>query len=322
MSNNVSVILVGAGYMGKEYGKVLKNLGISFNVVCRSETSAIKYNDELGVMPIYGGIKKAFSELKNVPKSAIVAVNVESLSSAVCFLIENGVKEILVEKPAGLNRSEIEKIFYLSQERDVQVYVAYNRRFYASTEEAIRIINEDGGVSSFSFEFTEWGFKIEKTAHPPVVKEEWLLANSSHVIDLAFFLGGNPTELCAYSSGSLPWHGRASKYSGAGITDKGVTFSYQANWDAPGRWAVEILTSEHRLYLKPMEKLFIQNKGSIAVEEMNIDDKIDVEFKPGLYKQTKAFLSNEKDLRLLSIEEQLSHMDIYEKIEGLVKRGV
>ena len=317
MSNNVSVLLVGAGYMGKEYGKVIKSLGIPFQVVCRTEASAIRYNEEIGVKSLYGGIAKVISELSDIPDSAIVAVNVESLASTVCCLLENGVKEILVEKPAGLNRIEIEKVLNKCHSKEAKVYVAYNRRFYASTEKAMQMINEDGGVSSFNFEFTEWGFKIEKTGHIPAVKEEWLLANSSHVIDLAFFLGGYPKEMSSYSSGSLPWHSRASQYSGAGITDNGTTFSYQANWDAPGRWAVEVLTKEHRLYLKPMEKLYIQNRGSVAVEEVLIDDKLDVEFKPGLYKQTKAFLSHEKDPRLLTIEEQLNHMRIFEKIEGL-----
>ena len=317
MSDNLNVLLVGAGYMGKEYGKVLKYLDIPFQVVCRTEASAIKYNEEIGVMPLYGGIAKVISELSYTPNSAIVAVNVESLSSTVCCLIEKGVKEVLVEKPAGLNRTEIEKVLNNCRSKEAQVYVAYNRRFYASTEKAMQIINEDGGVSSFNFEFTEWGFKIEKTGHIPAVKEEWLLANSSHVIDLAFFLGGYPKAMCSYHSGSLQWHSRASKYSGAGITDNGTTFSYQANWDAPGRWAIELLTKEHRLYLKPMEKLYIQNRGSVAVEEVPIDDNLDVDFKPGLYKQTKAFLSSEKDPRLLTIEEQVNHMRIYEMIEGL-----
>ncbi len=318
MSNNVSVLLIGAGYMGKEYGKVLKSLGIPFKVVCRSKASAEKYKNDIGVMPFYGGIDKAFSELDEIPNYAIVAVNVESLSKTVCSIIEYGIKNVLVEKPAGLNRAEIEEVLYVSQSRGAQVYVAYNRRFYAATEKAMQIISEDGGVSSFNFEFTEWGFKIEKTAHAPAVKEEWLLANSSHVIDLAFFLGGYPKEMCSYSGGSLQWHSRASKYSGAGITDQGVTFSYQANWDAPGRWAVEVLTSEHRLYLKPMEKLFIQNKGSVQVEEVPIDDRVDVDFKPGLFKQTEAFLSQEIDTRLITIEEQMNHMQIYEKIEGMI----
>ena len=56
-------------------------------------------------------------------------------------------------------------------------------------------------------------------------------------------------------------------------------FSYQANWNAPGRWGIEILTSQHRLYLRPMEKLQIQNTGSVDISEVEIDDQLDKEFK-------------------------------------------
>lgn len=316
MSNNLNVLLVGAGYMGKEYGKVLNALNVSYSVVCRSDTSANKFNEELGVMPISGGVENALKQINGKPDMAIVAVNVEFLSSTVIALLNYGIKEVLVEKPAGLNRSEMQIIYETSKSMNAKVYVAYNRRFYASTEKALEIISEDGGVSSFNFEFTEWGFKIEKTSHAPAVKEEWLLANSTHVIDLAFFLGGYPKEMCTFKSGSLNWHSKASKYAGAGVTDKGVLFSYQANWDAPGRWAVEVLTKEHRLYFRPMEKLAIQKKGSVDVEDVEINDQLDIDFKPGLYKQVEAFLSYEKDDRLLTIEEQINHMDFYEKIES------
>lgn len=318
MSDNLNVLLLGAGNMGKEYGKVLNNLGVLYSVVCRSDKSAIEFNEELGVMPTSGGLRHFFKRMKEIPDAAIVAVNVEFLSSTVIELLNHGVKKILVEKPAGLNKDEISEVYEISKNMGANVYVAYNRRFYASTEKALEIISADGGVSSFNFEFTEWAFQIEKTSHAPKVKEEWLLANSTHVIDLAFFLGGYPKELCSFNSGSLDWHSRASKYAGAGVTDKGILFSYHANWDAPGRWVVEILTNDHRLYFKPMEKLAIQNKGSLTIEDVEIDDQYDIEFKPGLYKQVEAFLYDKNNHKLVSIGEQLSHMAFYEKIDGIM----
>lgn len=317
MSNNLKVLLVGAGYMGKEYGKVLNALNVSYSVVCRSEDSASKFNEELGIMPLSGGVENLLKQMNEMPDAAIVAVNVEFLSSTVISLLNYGIKEILVEKPAGLNKSELLRVFETSSARGAKVHVAYNRRFYSSTEKALEIISDDGGVSSFHFEFTEWAFQIEKTSHPPEVKEEWLLANSTHVIDLAFFLGGYPKEMCSFSSGKLDWHSRASKYAGAGVTDNDVLFSYQANWDAPGRWAVEILTKNHRLYFKPMEKLIIQNKGSVEVNNVEFDDSLDIEFKPGLYKQVEAFLFKKDYDKLLSIEDQINHIDFYEKIDGI-----
>ena len=45
MSNNLNVLLIGAGYMGKEYGKVLNDLTVQYSVVCRSNSSAIEFNE-------------------------------------------------------------------------------------------------------------------------------------------------------------------------------------------------------------------------------------------------------------------------------------
>lgn len=317
MSNHISVLLVGAGYMGKEYCKVLKAQSVEFAVVCRSEASADKFSDEMGIRAIAGGVANALLTLEVIPQYAVVAVNVDQLANTVITLIQHGIKDILVEKPAGLNRKDIENVYRIAAEAKASVYVAYNRRFYAATEKALEIITQDGGVSSVNFEFTEWGYTVEETSHPAEVKEEWLLANSSHVIDLAFFFGGEPAEMSSYHAGSLSWHSRASKYAGSGVTNKGVLFSYQANWNAPGRWAVEVLTNEHRLYFRPMERLSIQNKGSVKVEDVVIDDHLDVDFKPGLYKQVQAFLSEEKDTRLLAIADQVKHLEFYERIEGL-----
>lgn len=317
MSNNIELILVGTGYMGKEYIKVLDSVGVQTTVVCRRQESADNFEEETGHKAIYGGISALIDNKVVISTKAIVAVNVENLKETVIELLNLGVKKILVEKPAGLNKNEICEICEAEKKYNAEVFVAYNRRFYASTEKALEIIKKDGGVESFNFEFTEWADDIKGLKFPDIVKENWLLANSSHVIDLAFFLGGEPKEMVSYSQGKMDWHERASKYSGAGVTNEGVTFSYCANWDAPGRWSVEVLTRQHRLYFKPMEKLFVQKRNSVALEEEAIEDAIDKDYKPGLYKQVCAFLDEKVDSRLLSIDEQYKHMLIYDKIEGL-----
>ena len=83
----------------------------------------------------------------------------------------------------------------------------------------------------------------------------------------------------------------ASIFSGAGITDHQALFSYSANWEAPGRWGVEVLTRKHRLIFRPLEKLKIQKIDSFERLCVSIDDKLDIKYKPGIYEQTKAFLS-------------------------------
>ena len=169
-------------------------------------------------------------------------------------LLQANVKRVLVEKPAGLNCDQIRKVADETKKQKAEVLVAYNRRFYASTLKAKEFLKEDGGVTSFNFEFTEWSHEIEKLKKAPGVKENWFLANSTHVVDLAFYLGGKPKEICCYTGGGLEWHPTASIFAGAGVSETGALFSYQANWESAGRWSLEILTKKHRLIFRPLEK--------------------------------------------------------------------
>jgi hypothetical protein len=143
----------------------------------------------------------------------------------------------------------------------------------------------------------------------------WFIANSTHVIDLAFYLGGRPLDMSSYTKGSLDWYKPASVFAGAGVSDKGALFSYQANWGAPGRWSVEILTLKHRLILRPMEQLYIQKIGSVAIEKVEIDDILDREYKPGLYLQVKSFLKNDSVNNSINIQEHMQNTAYYECIE-------
>lgn len=316
MSDNIKVLVVGAGYMAKEYCKVLQALQREPMVIGRSESRAAQFEEEMGIPVLSGGIEKNISEIGEIPKYAIVAVDLEQLAPVTQILLNNGIRNILLEKPGALTRQEMESVRDMAADRNANVYIAYNRRYYASTQKALEIIEEDGGVSSFHFEFTEWSHVHEKTDRPQEIKERCLLGNSTHVLDLAFFLGGFPKEICTYVAGSLKWHSSGCVYAGSGVTENNALFSYHANWAAPGRWAVEILTNKHRLYFKPLETLQVQELASVAVNPVEIDDRLDKEFKPGLYKQVQSFLENIDDGNKITIAEQVEHLSFYEKIAG------
>ena len=110
-------------------------------------------------------------------------------------MLKSEFKNILIEKPACFNKKEIKTLANLSKKNSASLYVAYNRRHYASIEKVLEIIKEDGGVLSFNFEFTEWSHVIRDLPHQQQLKDIWLLLNSTHVIDLAFFVGGYPKEM-------------------------------------------------------------------------------------------------------------------------------
>ena len=307
--------LIGSGAMAQDYIKVLRALEANFSVIGRGADSARAFQEKTGCAVRTGGLEDFLLSKPAPCTHAIVSVGVEALMGTTMQLLDYGVPAILVEKPAGLSLSQVRILADRSTALNSGVFVAYNRRFYASVQHAQRIIAEDGGITSFSFEFTEWAHVIGKLQKAKGVLANWFLANSTHVVDLAFYLGGKPEQLCAFHSGSLDWHPAASIFSGAGVSNSGALFSYQANWESAGRWGVEVLTRQHRLILRPMEKLQIQKRGSVAVEFVDCDGSLDEQFKPGLYLQTKEFLNcTTKDL--CNIHYQSEMMDAYCKIAG------
>ncbi|QOW61715.1 Gfo/Idh/MocA family oxidoreductase [Treponema pedis] len=309
----MKIWLIGVGYMGIEYAKVLHDIDCEFICIGNGESSAKKFEEATGLSVIRGGLSNFLKTKPAVPDYAIVCVSVESLAKVAVGLINYNVKNILLEKPAGRNPQEIISVYESAENKKAKVFLAYNRRFYASTIAAKKIITEDGGIQSFNFEFTEWSNTISNIDKADSVKNYWFLANSTHVCDLAFYVGGVPSEITCYHSGNLLWHKSAAIFAGAGITENNVLFSYQANWSAPGRWSVEFLTNKHRLIFRPMEKLQIQNLDSVLVNFCDIDYFLDEKYKPGLFLQVKNFLENNTN-GLCSITDQIRLLSIYKKI--------
>ena len=157
MSNYLKekVYLFGAGYMAIEYAKVLDALKIEYEVIGRGKESAYRFEQEVGRKPYIGEITNWVKKIiSSNSAKVIVAVGVEQLAPVTIELMEKGFKSILVEKPAGLNFQEIENVSSVDKNSNAELYIAYNRRFYASVLKALEIIEEDGGVTSFNFEFT------------------------------------------------------------------------------------------------------------------------------------------------------------------------
>lgn len=313
-----NIWIIGSGEMALEYAKVLKDLNETFIVIGRSINNCNKIQDKFGIECIAGGLTLFLASNPELPNKVINTVGIEALSETTIELINYGVKNILLEKPGVAYPQEIYKLAQIASNQQATVLLAYNRRFYASVLAVEVMIKEDGGVSSFNFEFTEWSHIIGKLKKTKEEWHNWFLGNSTHIIDTAFYLCGSPSEISCYHLGkdNLHWHPAAANFAGAGVTTQGALFSYHANWEAPGRWVIEILTKKRRFIFKPIERLQVQQLGSVAVEFVDIDDKLDKAYKPGLFLQTKAFISGDYT-RFADVQEQKRMIDhFYLKMSG------
>lgn len=301
--------IIGLGSMGTAYAKALQVLKHEAIGIGRSPQGAEAFRTATGFDAIDGGLEAALKTRK-APAKAIVATPVSVLAPNALALIAAGTRELLVEKPAGVDLEDFRRLAEAADRAGAKVWLAYNRRFLPSVAAARRMIAEDGGAVAFSFEFSDPGDRIAASTHPPEVKRNWLYANGTHVIDLALYLGGEPESFAAYVAGSLDWHPAAAAFSGAGRTTGGALFSYQANYEAPGRWGVVVDTRLRRLSLRPLEELHVQKRGSFALEKFEIaapEDEKDL--KPGLLGQTRAFVEGEGRDQLLDAASHLARAE-------------
>lgn len=308
------LLLVGAGNMAADYVVVLTALGIRPTVFGRGAVSAARFAERTGLSVGTGQLEAQIAAAGALPDTAIVAVNALHLAEVTTTLVENGVKRILVEKPGALDRAELDGVVEVSARNEAEVVLGYNRRFIASVIAADRMIAEDGGVLSVKFDFSEPARRIATLDKPQREFDTWFYGNSSHVVDLAFHFFGQPVALDAQVAGEAAWHKAAGIFSGTARNAGGALMSWHANWIAPGRWGVEVMTPERRLILQPIEKLRVQSHAGFAEEDIPLDDAEDRDFKPGLMKQVRAFLTGNGAGRLQTLAGHAAYFPCYEDI--------
>ena len=113
MSNNIKkfnkILLVGSGYMAKEYAKVLTALNVDYDVVGKGLVNCEKIEKEFSVKVYSGGIKKFLSNnLLSEYSHIINTVNINFLNETTQSLINHGAEKILLEKPGDLDISGLD----------------------------------------------------------------------------------------------------------------------------------------------------------------------------------------------------------------------
>lgn len=298
-----NVILFGSDYMAEEYLKVLRAFGCRVSVIGRNQEKAVKLAEKYGATGFGGGVEA----LKNFsPKAAdlvIIASAVESLKEVSCACLEKGYKNILVEKPGALNLFEFQEI-KKKINADVIFRIAYNRRFYNSVLILKEKISADGGPVAAFFDFTDREKDIFSSPKSPQVLKRWGLANSTHVIDTAFYLVGLPVELTVMRDGTWERHPSGNVFVGCGKTSE-CLFSYFSTWAGGGRWNIEISTKTGRYKLSPLEELQFCKKDQFSWVNIDMPDNDDQRHKPGLYKMVKSILIDKDYSNLPDIDQQI-----------------
>jgi predicted dehydrogenase len=209
---------------------------------------------------------------------AVVAVPELAANSVIRACIEYP-WNLLVEKPAGYNLTDAEDIEAAARVKNSRVYVALNRRFYSSTQKVLTDLKTADGTRFIHIQDQEDQKHALLAGQPQVVVENWMYANSIHMIDYFTLFGrGQITSVTPVVEWNPdnPWIVIAKIQFSSG--DIGL---YEGIWDGPGPWSVSINMSDKRWEMRPLEQAAYQLAGQRKMEPVVIH-LWDQQFKPGL----------------------------------------
>lgn len=302
-----SATVIGYGNMGREYVKALQWLGVSQITVCSRSPGRLEELKNVKSMRLVSGGYQQLDARSKEEEIAIIAVPISELIPAALFLKELGFRKFLIEKPLSLYSKELEVFLEKFETRGMEVFCAYNRAAYPSLLEAEDLCRKEGGITSCTYTFTEmirdnWTelFSAEELSR-------WGIANSLHVMSMAHRLIGLPKEWKAYQGGNaVAWHPAGSFFVGAGFSEKGIPFSYHADWTSKGRWSVEVHTGVSSYRFCPLEKL-LQKKSALGEWEEAPVKCFSNDVKVGFVEQVAAMLNRtvRTKIPLVSLREAL-----------------
>ncbi|RZD40844.1 MAG: myo-inositol 2-dehydrogenase [Thaumarchaeota archaeon] len=308
-----SVILIGTGLMAKEYAIALTQMNISdVTVISKNDKETTDFSNSFDFSVLHGGYQQYLPNLKKADL-VIIVTPIPQLLDAAKLAIDSGQKKILIEKPGSLYPDKLTSLS--KQLTDQIVRIGYNRLLYPSFHKLKFLAEQEGGITSCTFNFTEWVHTINFEKYPSDVYSRWGISNSLHVISMAMELIGMPKNISTYSSGKLDWHPSGSIFVGSGLSENNIPFSFHADWGSAGRWGVEIMTKDNVYRLIPLEGLFVCKKGSVNWEPISLSPMYP-KAKTGIAEEIAVMFNDEKEkeIGLITLEAASEYNKLAEKI--------
>jgi predicted dehydrogenase len=230
----------------------------------------------------------SINELYFKSKADILVVAVSELSAK--HILQEAAEypwKILAEKPTGITLHEAYELQSIFRGFPEKLLVGFNRRHYSSTRQIQQGLEHSQSARYIEIVDQEDPIAALASGRPKKVTDNWMFANSIHLIDYFTFFGrGEVTsiskQITYLSKESYVLNARLSYSSG----DSG---QYTAVWNAPGPWSFSCLTYEERWEARPLE--VARKRDREHREEILPIHDWDLKFKPGLRLQAEEVIN-------------------------------
>jgi predicted dehydrogenase len=282
------VAIIGAGAIAREHARAFQaQPGVELvSIQSRTASKAEAVAAEFSIRHVARSIPELYEV--GLPDLVVIAVTIPATRQTCLACLEHEAA-LLVEKPLGLNLAECEEIVTRAAALDRKGYVAFNRRHYASTQWVQDGLKGLNGPRFIRIEDQEDTDAAALDGHAQEVVENWMYANSIHMIDLARQFGRG--EIVSVSP-LQPYKGPDETLAVVAEIEfeSGDIALYECIWNAQGPWAATVHTRERRFELRPVETAFYQTREQRTRHPMP-DAEIDSAYKPGFFMQAKSAVS-------------------------------
>jgi predicted dehydrogenase len=313
---DVKIAIVGAGGMAREHAKAFASLpGVTVaGITSRTRAKADALAAELGIPLVVDSI----DELYKHTDADLVAITVPELAAnPVAMNAFTHPWAVLMEKPAGYDLADAEKIAAAARGRKAPVMVGLNRRFYSSSRTIKSDLDTRPGEKRFIHVQDQQSYEeARRYNHPPQVVEKFMYANSIHLIDLIPFFGRGKVSKVQQVT---PWRGEDTEVMLAYVEfDSGDTALYEGLWKGPGPWAANVSTPGKRWIMQPLEDATYQNAGERARHTIERAEE-DKQFKAGFLLQARAAIAKVRGehSEIPSIDDSLETMRLINRMFGV-----
>jgi predicted dehydrogenase len=185
---------------------------------------------------------------------------------------------VLMEKPPGLNLTDARDIQEVARRRQRQVLVGLNRRFLFSTRTALADLAENACKRFIMVNDQEDLVAASALGQPKTLLDNWMFANSIHLIDYFRVFGRGRVKAVAPVFRWDPE--RPSIVSAAIEFENGDQGMYNCVWNGPAPWSVSVATFSKRWEMRPLEQASFQIRGERLQRAVDTHPW-DTQFKPG-----------------------------------------
>ena len=257
----MTIAIIGSGNQAIRYATASSNLNIEYDIISnrnKADLSCInEFHSSRRILSFEEVSDFVFYDL------IICSSRTEANLSAAHYLLDLGVKKILVEKPISFIFEDIKSLISKSVAYGANVMEVRNRRFL---ESVAYLKNISSTISSIRLDLSEEPSRIYST-HPSSSINNWLRSGSIHMLDLLCYLFDDYPKI-NYIFRKPPVLSQFTfDYFSCSLTYGTCEVCVLADFVGPGKWSLQAVCPDKRLILEPTEVLSIQPLGTFSVSQ-------------------------------------------------------